>query len=126
MGVEVVQEGEEGTIGPPSAQPVEEGVVDPAAHRGIGGRSTSVVHGTAAEIRMFVEDPLPGNRATEERPRSQRVILEMGEAPIQPGLVIAAVGVRREPGGLIAPRGQVLGQGRIRGIERELPLGIEP
>ena len=49
----------------------------------------------------------------------------MGEAAIQPGLVIAAVGVRREPGGLIAPRGQVLGQGRIRGIERELPLGIE-
>ena len=67
----------------------------------------------------------PGDRATEERPRSQRVILEMGEAPIQPGLVTAVVGVRREPGGLIAPRGQVLGQGRIRGIERELPLGIE-
>ncbi len=56
---------------------------------------------------------LPGDRAAQEGPRRQRVILEMGEAPIQPGLVTAAVGVRREPGGLIAPRGQVLGQGGI-------------
>ena len=74
---------------------------------------------------MFCEDPVPGYRATEEGPRSQREILEMGEPASQPGLVIAAIGVRREPGGLIAPRGQILRQRRIRSVERELPLGIE-
>src|SRR5262249_32745499 len=49
----------------------------------------------------------------------------MGEASSQAGLVIAARGVRCEPGGLIAPRGQVLGQGLIRTIKREIPLRVE-
>ena len=74
---------------------------------------------------MLSRIQFPGTVRAQERTRRQRVVVEMGEAPIQPGLVTAAVGVRHEPGGLIAPRGQVLGQGGARGIESELPLGIE-
>src|SRR4051794_14946333 len=49
----------------------------------------------------------------------------MGEAAVQSGLVTAVGRIRREPRGLIAPRGQVLRQGRIRSIKRKLPLGVE-
>ena len=89
VGVEVVQEGEEGTIGPPPAQPVEEGVVDPARVAGLEADPLLVVEVAATED--VLEDPAPRDRAAQEGSRRQRIILEMGEAPIQPGLVSAAV-----------------------------------
>ena len=123
VSVEVVQEGEKGAISLPAPQPVEKGVVDPARIAGLEVDPLLVVEIAASED--VLEDPASGDRAAQEETRRQRVILVMGEAPIQPGLVTAAAGVRREPGGLIAPRGQILGQGGIRRIEGVIPLGIE-
>ena len=115
MSVEVVQEGEEGAIRPPSPQPVEEGVVDPARIAGLEVDPLGVVEVAATED--VLEDPASSNRAAEQGSRRQRVIFVMGEAPIQPGLVTAALGVCREPDGLIAPRGQIFRQGGIRRVE---------
>ena len=74
---------------------------------------------------MFLRIQLPGTVRPRRNCRRQRVILVMGEAPIEPGLVAAAPGVRREPDCLIAPRGQVFSQGGIRSVEGVVPLGIE-
>jgi hypothetical protein len=79
----------------------------------------------AAEPQEPRDDPLPGDRAREERQRRRRVILEMGEPAIEPALVGAGVGVGHKGDGLIAPRGQVLRQRRVRGIEGEVPLRID-
>ena len=67
VGVEIVQEREEGTIRPPPAQPVEEGFVDPARTAGLEADPLHVV--IVAAIQDVLEDPVPGNRATEEGPR---------------------------------------------------------
>ena len=100
VGVEVVQEGEEGAIRPPSRQPVQERLVDLA--RASGLEADPLLDVEAAQIHHVLEDPLAVNRATEQGPRSERVILVMSEAASQAGLVITAVGVRHESRGLIS------------------------
>ncbi len=123
VGVEAVHEGEERAIRPPPAQPVEEGVVDPARVAGLEADPLPVVEVAAAED--VPEDPAPGDRAAQQESRRERIVLVMREAAIQPGLVTAIGGVRNEARGLIASRGQVSGQRGGRGIERVLPVGIE-
>jgi hypothetical protein len=123
MRIEVIQKGEKGTVGSPSAQPPPETVV---ARAPIAGLKADPLHAVEnAEAQDIPEDPVAGDRAGQDRQRRQQVVVEMGEAPIQAGLVGAAVGVRREPGGLIAPRAQVFGKSRVAAIKREFPLGIE-
>src|ERR1700734_3293021 len=101
VGVEVVEISEEGTVGPSPVQPVEKGRVDLPGTARLEADPLLAVKVTATQdVR---EDPVPGDRAGEEGLWRQRVVLEMGEASTQPGLVTAAVGVRCEPGGLIAP-----------------------
>ena len=106
VGIEKVEEGEKGTIRPPTAQPVEEGFVGPVSAPGLEADPLHVV--IVAAIQDVHQDPLPGYRTAEQGPRSEREILEMGDAASQPRLVVTAIGVRREPGSLIAPSSQVL------------------
>jgi hypothetical protein len=101
VGVELVDEGEERTIRRPSAQPVGEGPVDFARATRLKADPFLVVM-VAETQEILLEDPLPADGATDEGPRCQREIIIMGEAPIQPGFVVAAIGVRHEPGGLAA------------------------
>ena len=100
VGVEVVQEGEEGAIRPAPTQPREEGLVELVCMAGLQVDPLPVEEATG--IQDVLEDPLARNRASEQGPRRQRVVFVMGKPPRQPALITTAVGVCREPGGLIA------------------------
>ena len=123
MGIEVIEESKKRPIGPTPAQPVEEGFVGPVCTARLETDPFDVV--IEATIENVLEEPVPGHRTADERPGRQREILEMGESAGQPCFKVAAVGIRRKPGGLIAPTRQELRQSRARSVEREFPLRIE-
>ena len=106
MRIKVVQKREKGTIGPPSPQPLEESVVDLSYTAGLEVDPLLVVEvvptDEIAEAQDILEDPLPCHRPSEDRPRRQRIIRVVGEAPRKSGLVSAAVRVRDETRGLVA------------------------
>ena len=123
VGVEIVEEGEEGRSCR-LPQPAEKGIVDPTRIAGLELDPFLLVEVAASEdVR---QDPASRDRAAQEETRRQREILVISKPSIQTRLIIAAVRVGGEPGGLVAPRGQVFSQSRIRRSEGVVPLRIEP
>src|SRR6202043_558283 len=61
----------------------------------------------------------------EDRPRRERIVFVMREAPVEARLITAKVGVRGEPRSLISTRSQEPGQRGRRRVEGGLPVEIE-